>query len=174
MNKLIVLLRGVNIGSNQLKMSALRDALTAAGFEDVETYIQSGNVLLRSEEDVAVVSARISELISTNFGLDIPALTLTQEQLKATLAGNPYPTDQGHVYFTYLLSEPQQQHAEALAITSYPGEHFTQGDGVIYFYPENGYGRAKLNNNVFEQKLQVAATTRNYKTMSKLLDMAKL
>ncbi len=172
----IALLRGINVsGQKKIKMADLKSHLEEIGFENVQTYIQSGNVLFESDESsIDKLENRIIDKIKEKYGWDVPTLVKTATDFQRALDNNPYVNDKEDqkVYFVFLKEEPAPEHVDKLAQTDYSPELYTIDGKNIYLYPANGFGKAKLNNNLFEAKLKVQATTRNLKTVRTLLEMA--
>jgi len=171
MKKYIAILRGINVsGKNKLPMKELRELLSNMGYQNVQTYIQSGNVILESEKESKVISVEIHEGIQYQFGYDVPVILRTQDEWRKTIEKNPYPTDQEKiVYFTFLDRTPENTDIEVNGVKE---DEFTIIDDVVYIYCLGGYGKSKLSNNLFEKKLKVTATTRNLRTTMKLLELA--
>ncbi len=166
----IVLLRGINVsGKNKIKMAALRLLLENLGFENVETYIQSGNIALDTEEEEAVIIENVKNGIKKQFGYIVEALVLSEKSIKQILSNNPFlaqdESNIGRLYVTFLQYDPKQNVIEA---NKYLPDEFIIEKDVVYIHCKNGYGRTKLNNTFFEKKLGVAATTRNWKTVKRL------
>ena len=175
MTSYVALLRGVNVsGKHKISMLQLRERLNKLGFSNVQTYIQSGNVVFQSTlKDKAVLRAKIEEEINSFFGFKIPVLVLSRANLKQLFNACPFePNIKENSYFTMLFSNPEPTLVNALLKLSFPEEDLKILTNVVYVYCEKGYGSAKLNTNFLEQKLHVNATTRNYKTMLKLLSLS--
>lgn len=174
MKTYIALLRGINVGGHKkLKMADLKLLFETLGFEDVVTYIQSGNVVF-SSKDSKDFSEIISREIEVRFGWEVPVLVKTADSIAQILNDCPFAvTKKAEAYFMLLASQPKKELMEAVAKISYPNEEFVLSPECVYTYFGNGYGNAKMNNNFFEKKLEVAATTRNYRTLAKLVELAK-
>ena len=175
MQTYIALLRGINVsGQKKVPMAELREVLTKTGFSEVQTYIQSGNVVFKSSErDTNSLEERIKTAIKTHFGFDVPTLVKTHLDIEVILESCPFSEDKKEKsYFTLLHSKPEVGIVNEVSKLIYPNEEFTITNQCVYFYCATGYGRAKMNNNFFERKLKVSATTRNYKTMLKLLSLS--
>ncbi|MCA9385166.1 DUF1697 domain-containing protein [Candidatus Dojkabacteria bacterium] len=175
MKTYIALLRGINVsGQKKIKMTQLRELL-GKEFNEVQTYIQSGNVIMSSElSSESEVSSQIEKLIENAYGYNVKVLTYTVDDLKKRFSENPYrDKDTKNLYFTF-LSENKSELPEH-KVSSKKGKHeeITLIDDVLYMYAGDGYGKTKLTNNFFEAVLNLNATTRNYRTVSKLLEMAK-
>lgn len=183
MKMYIALLRGVNVsGQKKIKMTALKAMFESLGFVSVTTYIQSGNVVFKSKkEDTIQIGNLITQGILKTFGYEVPVLVLTHEILKSIYQENPFleritssKIEEKKMYFTLLSYPPDTQAVEELEAASCDEEEFVITDKVVYFYAANGYGKTKLNNNFFEKKLKCNATTRNLRTVIKLLELSDL
>jgi uncharacterized protein (DUF1697 family) len=178
MQKHIAILRGINVsGKNKIKMQDLVQALKSLGFENVQTYIQSGNVLFDSqEESMSILSNQIKDVLFNAFGCDVPVVVFTPEYLAKVVRENPFPENPEipttALHFTFLSEAPEKENLALVSEISNPPDENCAGDRVFYVYCPNGYGRTKFNNTFFEQKLKVTATTRNWRTCQKLLEMA--
>ncbi|AXG69990.1 hypothetical protein KORDIASMS9_02219 [Kordia sp. SMS9] len=168
----IAILRGINVsGSKKLPMAELRILLSKLGFENVQTYIQSGNVVFKSEEkDQKKLERQISEGIKKQYDYDVPVLIKTIAQWKTAMANNPFTKeDISKQAITFLATTP--------TVTDFDidskGDEFKIINTEVYLYCPNGFGRSKLTNNLFERKLKTQATTRNWKTIHKLLEMVE-
>ncbi|MCB4807625.1 DUF1697 domain-containing protein [Tamlana sp. 62-3] len=175
MKTFIALLRGINVsGKNKIPMADLRALLTESGLKNVQTYIQSGNVVFESsEENNNILETLISQAIAKKFKFNVPVLVLTPEELSVIFNNSPFPQEQKEdSYFTFLFQAPNNSLIKEISEINYPNESFKITSNCVYFYSSIGYGRAKCNNNFFERKLQVTATARNYKTTLKLMDLS--
>lgn len=177
MNTFIALLRGVNVGGKKIKMADLQGQLQDLGLENVRTYIQSGNIVFNTEEDAETAGSRISAMIGEAYGFEVPVIVRTVADLRAVVAGSPFAKDPAkdnkRFYITFLAEAPSPERLADLAAYSFPEEEYFVEGKTIYFYSPNSYGRAKMNNNFFEQKLKVAGTTRNWRRTLKLIEMAE-
>ena len=173
MHRYIALLRGINVGGHKkVLMADLKTLFISIGFTDIITYIQSGNVVFLAEEsdqwDV-VISARIKE----NYGWDVPVLVRTSKQLAAVLHHCPFSEEKKEKsYFTLFQEEPCKDAIADFNALDFPGEEFHLNKRCLYFFCAEGYARVKMNNNLIERKLKVRATTRNYKTLQKLIELS--
>lgn len=177
MNYYIVLLRGINVsGQKKIKMSELRAMLETLGFSSVSTYIQSGNIILKSALPMSTeVSKIIKNGIYKAFGFKVPVLTLTLPELDEILKQSPFRTldesESKKWYYVLLQETPNRELINSLQQEKFPNEQFTIATNCVYLSCDQGYGKTKCDNNFFEKKLQVTATTRNHRTMMKLLEM---
>jgi len=175
MQTYIALLRGINVsGQKKILMADLRVILEENGLSDVKTYIQSGNVVFRTREmKPNELAWKIKQCILSRYGFEVPILVRTKRQLESILSDCPFENEKLlKGYFTILHTAPKSELINEVSNFSYEKEEFIIMPNCVYFYCEAGYGKAKFNNNFFEKKLKVAATTRNYKTMVKLIEMA--
>lgn len=178
MKTAIALLRGINVsGQKIIKMADLREVCTAAGLHQVRTYVQSGNILFETDvADPRALEQTVHQLILDRFGFDVPVLVKFTDDLQLVVSENPYTEEKGfdlkRLYVTFLGQIPADDRLAKLTEVDYSPEEFIRSEKTIYFFSPNGYGRAKMNNNFFEQKLKVTATTRNWKTVNKLIEMA--
>lgn len=171
MTRYIVLLRGINVsGKNKLPMQDLRELLSELRYENVQTYIQSGNIILDSEKEKSVLEKEIKEGIKSKFGYDVPVIARTVKGIETAIQGNPYPVDNEKVVAVIFLSDVTTK--TDLEINRAEEDQFTILKDVVYIYCPNGFGRSKLTINVFEKKLEVSATSRNWRTTKKLLELA--
>ena len=173
----IAMLRGINVsGQKKIKMADLRSHLSNGGLSDVETYIQSGNIVFRSDHDPRVLEDTIHQIIEDHYGFDVPTMVRLLEEFQYVLSNNPLlkdpAKDHGRLYITFLDEVPSKEKVEALKEFDYSPEEYVIKDRVVFFYSPHGYGKAKMSNNFFEDKLKVRATSRNWKTVSVLYEMA--
>ncbi|MXY92657.1 MAG: DUF1697 domain-containing protein [Caldilineaceae bacterium SB0670_bin_27] len=173
----IALLRGINVGGkNKLPMKELAALFADAGCDEVRTYIQSGNVLFRTgSADVEEISAIISASIRNRYGYQVPVVTRTGQELQEIVKANPFlaagaEADKLHVMF--LAELPDSDSVEALDPARSPGDEFAVQGREIYLHCPNGVARSKLTNSYFDSKLSTTSTSRNWRTVRKLLELA--
>lgn len=177
MKKYIAILRGINVsGHNIMPMKELKAAMEKAGFSNVATYIQSGNVVFEHSAALEDNLAKgLTGLIKTTFGYDVPVLVRTVDYMKQVHEANPFfkrdGVDTEKLHITFLGDEPTAQNIATANTYSYLPDEFIIEGKAVYVYCPNGYGNTKLTNTFFENKLKVAATTRNLKTVAKLIEM---
>mgnify|MGYP000604145457 CR=1 FL=1 len=178
MNTYIGLLRGINVGGHKkIIMSEFRELLEKNGFHDVKTYIQSGNMVFKHpENNIDLITNQLEEVIINHYHFEVPTIVLTKTYLDLVFKQNPMiqdtSIDESKSIFTFLKSEPEQEKLTELKKVSFPNETFIFGDRVIYFYCSTGYGTAKFTHTFIERKLKVQATSRNYRTTKKLIEMS--
>lgn len=171
MKKYVILLRGINVsGKNILPMSDLRQILNDLDFQNVQTYIQSGNIILESEVSKVLICDKIKKAILDKFGYEIPVIGRTIEEWEKVIEQYPFSTaNEKIVAFTFL---DRIIESKEIQINNKGADEFKLNKDVVYVYCPNGFGKSKITNNVFEKKLQVNATTRNLRTALKLLELA--
>jgi uncharacterized protein (DUF1697 family) len=173
----IVLLRGINIGPrNRIAMPALRDLLTGAGFEDVRTYVGSGNVVLETTRTPAAVAKACEELITAELGLDIAVVVRTRDELAEVVRRNPLGdiADNPKRYqVSFLESELDPEVGEKLSGLAAGNERMEVIGREIYAWHPDGVARSKLWAGLAGKGLGVKATARNWTTVTTLLEMAE-
>lgn len=178
METCIALLRGINVsGHKMIKMEELKQALEELNLVAVRTYIQSGNVVFNCENaDPQKLPDDIAGKISQRFGFVVPVVIRTMEELVHILHHNPLlPEGTGDVekmHVTFLSGIPSPVAIDKLRDHDFSPDKFVLKGKELYLYCPDGYGRTKLTNTFFESKLKVTATTRNWKTVEKLVSMA--
>ena len=176
MGNSIVFLRGINVGGQRkIKMAALRKSLEDGGFDSVVTYIQSGNLVIGNTSlGNDELAQKVQELMVKDFGFEIPVLVMTVDELEQIVSRNPFleTAEEKNLYFALLYEIPDEDAMANLDPLDYPNEAFFVTDQCIYLNCRMGAGKAKLSNNVIEAKLKVTATTRNLKTMEKMVGLA--
>ena len=169
----IILLRGVMpSGKNSIpKMAILRQHLEEAGFEAVRTYIQSGNILLRSELSAEALSIRIQDLLAEHYGADIAALVFRPEEIQGWIDACPFPSDldPSRVFFTMTMERPDVQRLQLLAEKSWGEAALHLSDRCLYVHAPVTYKNSRLTNNALERHLEVICTTRNLNTLRRIL-----
>ncbi len=175
MKTYIALLRGINVGGHKkVPMAELRELLKNLGFQNVTTYIQSGNVILESSKDSTQnIEDIIQKAIIAHFGFDVLIIVKTLKDLQRIFDACPFPEEKKKTsHFTMLHSTPDDELVKIASEKVYEGEGYQIIKDCIYFYCAKGYGQAKFNMNLFERKLKTASTSRNYRTMVKLLSLS--
>jgi uncharacterized protein (DUF1697 family) len=172
----VALLRGINLGSrNKVAMAHLRTLFLALGAEDVATYVQSGNVVFKSRSRTpAELTQAIEERIGRDLGLSVTVLLRTDAELLRVLAVNPFAEhgEVTNVHVTFLAERPDPARVRELEAKGFEPDEFRVVGREVYLHCPNGYGRSKLSNAYVEKALGVAATTRNWRTVTKVAELA--
>ena len=177
MIKYLALLRGINVsGHNMIKMDALKKMLENMGFQNVETYIQSGNVFFESEEEnAASIGFKIKQEISKVFGYDVPVIMVSKTDLELCFKNNPYlkekVCDTKKLYVTFISKELSPLAINDLKISNFKPDEAAIDGSRIYIKYTIGAGKTNLDQKYIEKKLNVVATIRNWNTVTKLLEM---
>jgi uncharacterized protein (DUF1697 family) len=176
MARQIVLLRGINLGSrNRIAMPELREALESAGFDDVRTYLQSGNVVLSTTKSAKQVRSDVECLIADRFGLHIKAVVRTRAELAAVVRRNPLgevAKDPKRYQVSFLDGPPKREVVRRLSDAAVPPERFAHIGRELYAWHPKGVARSKLWAQLAGPKLGVIATARNWATVTSLLGIA--
>ncbi|WP_306117413.1 MULTISPECIES: DUF1697 domain-containing protein [unclassified Roseitalea] len=178
MKTFIALLRGVNVGGNNvMAMAQLRTLLTGLGYADVKTYIQSGNCMFRSSKsDPGRIAAAISAAIAKTFGFSVQTIVMSLDVLEAAIAANPYAAasedDQKRVHLFFLPTPATGADLHGLQALKKPSESYTLTRQVLYLHAPEGIGRSPFAAQA-EQMMGVMATARNLRTAMKIAEMAR-
>ena len=173
----LALLRGINVsGHNMIKMEALKTALENIGFQNVTTYIQSGNVFVTTEEEnPAKVGFLIKQEIFKAFGHEVPVVVITKTDLEACLANNPYlketDLDTKKLYVAFVSMALRNEAINDLKMSQVKPDQAFIDANKIYIKYAVGAGKTRLDQKYIEKKLNVTATIRNWNTVTQLLAM---
>ncbi len=177
MTRCVSLFRGINVGGNQIvRMDALKGLHASLGLDDVQTYIQSGNVVFSSEDgNVAKIQRDIEDGFAQTFGFGVKVMVRTASELNAIIENNPFQNqpvlEAKWIVAMFLASDPISTALEDIQKTyAGPEEIHIIGKEAFIYYPE-GQGRSKLTNVFLEKKLKTAGTARNWNTVLKLQQM---
>jgi uncharacterized protein (DUF1697 family) len=176
MARYVALLRGINIGPrNRIAMPALREALGEAGFDDVQTYVQSGNVVVTSRAKADAVRRKIEGVIAERFGLEIDVLVRTRADLARIAKANPLKgvaTNPKRYQVTFLASQLPAETVRTLEELAADGERVVARGKEVYAWTPDGIARSKLWAKLAGASLGVTATSRNWTTVEALRDLA--
>lgn len=178
--KYISILRGINVsGKKKIIMKDLKALYESLGLENVQTYIQSGNVIFDSVEKTSIINSEIENAISQKYGFDVPVQLRELSHFGNIIKSCPFEeldlVEEGtRVMVTFLDALPTEENIEALMTYVKEPERLVIMGREVYLHCPNGYGRTKLNNNFLEKKLQVGATTRNWKSVLKLYELGSV
>ncbi len=181
MQAYVAMLRGINLGSrNRVPMAGLRTLASSLGFDDIRTYVQSGNLVFSSDVARSQIAPTLAKGIHNTFDVDVPVLVRTKEELVGTCTSNPF-ADEGlvphnqpalfHVTFLDGIPDPGRVDGIADLAVRYDPDTFRVVGSDIFLSIPGGYGETKLTNALFEKRLGVPATTRNWKSVVALTQM---
>jgi uncharacterized protein (DUF1697 family) len=178
MTVIVSMLRGVNLGShNRIKMDALRALYESLGLRDVQTYVQSGNVIFKAEaRDVPLLPTRIEKGIERSFGFRTDVIVRTSSELRDVIARNPFAARRGidprKLLVTFLARDPDPEARDkVLKIKADPEELRIDGRELYLYFP-NGMARPKLSWLVIAKMLKSTGTGRNWNTVTQMLEIA--
>jgi uncharacterized protein (DUF1697 family) len=174
----IVLIRGINVGGKSMPMSALRDMLVGLGHGNAKTYIQSGNAVFTAAGKDGMKIARVIEsAISKKFGYEAAVIVRSLDEWRALLKANPYALTQlkdgERLFVSFLEEAPAKAMAAKLEAVRDPKDEVKVRGREAFLLVRGSYGESNLSNAFVEKTLSVRATTRNYPTTLKLLEMAE-
>ncbi len=172
----VALLRGINVGGkNKLPMKELVGLFESLGCKNVQSYIQSGNVIF---DGPATLTRKVPGLVAVGiqkrWGYDVPVITRTAAELVAAVKRNPFVkhADPAHLYIVFLAGKPGAARIATLDPDRSPPDRFEVLGREIHVYAPNGVARSKLTNRYFDSKLSTVSTARNWKTVHKLIELA--
>lgn len=178
MQTYITLLRGINVsGHHIIKMDALRSLFQLMGFENIRTYIQSGNIVYEGKNiEIAQLNRQIAQEIEKVFGYSIHVQTFTKQQFETILQGNPFvedgEKDTAFMHVMFVNQVPSNLKLDNIYSKQRHGEEISIQNEAVYLYLPKGSGDSKWSNTFLENQLKVQATTRNWKTCQQLLSLA--
>lgn len=176
---IISMLRGVNLGPHKrVKMEELRGLYESLRLRDAQTYVQSGNVIFRTDErDLIRLGKRIESAIEKRFAFESDVMLRTAAELREVIARNPFAKRRGiepsKLLITFLASDPgAEARQKILAMKVDPDEVRIDGREMYTYFP-NGMARPKVSWVVIERVLKVSGTGRNWNSVTKMLEMAE-
>jgi uncharacterized protein (DUF1697 family) len=179
MRTYISMIRGINdSGQKKIMMTDLKTLYEELGLSEVITYIQSGNVIFNTGLIIPVkdLSVMIEEVIYKKYGFNVPVIIRTVDEMKAAIKANPFQnadvSSPEKIYITFLEVKPHKADVEKINHAAFLPDRFIVIEREIYLNCAGGYGTTKLSNTFFENKLKVKATTRNWNTVNKLVELS--
>jgi uncharacterized protein (DUF1697 family) len=179
MKVIICLLRGVNLGPHhKIKMDELRALYISLGLRDVQTYVQSGNVVFRTDDrNLIPLARRLEAAIEKKFGFHSDIILRTTADLRAVVNRNPFAKrrqiDNSKLLATFLADHPPKELCAQILAVKPDGEELHLDGRELYVYFPNGIGRSKLFSTLFGKLIKKEGTGRNWNTVLKLLEMAE-
>jgi uncharacterized protein (DUF1697 family) len=172
----LILLRGINVsGHNMIKMDTLKTTLENIGFQNVQTYIQSGNVFVDThEENAASVGFQIKQEIFKTLGLEVPVVVIGKKDLELCFKNNVYiknTDDTKKLYVAFVSKGLTNSALDELKISQFKPDEASIDSSRIYIKYDIGAGKTRLDQKYIEKKLNVIATIRNWNTVTQLLKM---
>jgi len=175
----IAILRGINVsGQKKILMTDLKALYESLEFTDVTTYIQSGNVVFKNGGKISDLglAKKIETAIEKKYNFQVPVIIRNIEELEKIISNNPFLKEKNiaieKLHVTFLSRAPNENNIKGIENIDFsPDRSFIIGKEVFLHIPES-YGETKLSNKFFENKLKVTATTRNWKTVNKLFEIA--
>ena len=171
----VSMLRGINVGGRKkVSMKELAEIYLKLKFENIITYVNSGNVIFSANrKDNMSLAQEIERSILNYFGFEVPVIIRSAGEMKMITGSNPFLPDKSDeldfLHVTFLSGKPTKTELERINSYNYHPDKFLIKNREIYLFCPGGYGRTKLNNTFFESKLNLTATTRNWKTVNELL-----
>ena len=177
MNKKIAILRGINVGGKRkILMKDLKALCENLGLEQIQTYIQSGNLIFKSDNQNSELEKILEKVILEKFEFEVPVIVRDSKELKIASRRNPFfrqNSDINSLHLTFLKEKPSNENFDKIQTYNYEPDKFKINENDVFIYCEGKYHQSKLSNNFFEKKLKVGATTRNWKTVLKLIDLSE-
>jgi len=173
----VALLRGINVGGkHSLPMADLAAMFTNAGCTSVRTYIQSGNVVFSAPRGVDRLARLLAEQIEARFGFGVSVVMRTADEFRKVASSNPFlrsGADAETLHVAFLADAPDKRAIAALDPKRSPGDAFQVIGREVYLNLPNGVARTKLTNAYFDSKLATTSTLRNWRTVLKLVELAR-
>lgn len=172
---LVILLRGINVGAHKrMKMAELRELLQDAGFTDVRTLLQSGNVVAKSTLDERAATTAVERAIKERLGFDVDVVVRTGEELEAIVAADPFgeeATDPKRYVVLFLTREADEGALQAIREKDFSPEEFRGEGRELYVWCPDGLQKSPLNVALAHRRVAPVVTARNWSTVLKLRDM---
>ncbi len=175
----IALLRGINVSGHKIiKMETLRQVLAELDFQNIITYIQSGNVIFESsDENPSALEHQITQKIWQHFGFEVPVRITTLSELHTIVAENPFVKENlenpTQPYVAFLSDIPTEANFANLKAVNFANDQFINKNRILYLWYADSPANTKLSNVAIEGKLKLKATSRNWKTILKLIALAE-
>lgn len=180
MQTFISILRGINVsGQRKILMADLKTLYESLKFKEIKTYIQSGNVVFKSDSKISDIqlARKIEKAIFTKYNFEVPVIIRTKEELEKIVSQNPFVKEKNidlkKLHVTFLSESPANEKVELVKEINFLPDRFAIKGKEIYLHIPGSYGETKLSNKFFEDKFKVSATTRNWNTVNKLFEMAQ-
>lgn len=176
--RVIALLRGVTpVGKNRIpKMSYLAEILEDSGFENVSTFIQSGNIMLDTSKNEKDTAVKIHDIILDKIGADLSVIIKTKSQFETAIKENPFDDsyDYSRIHLVFTDDDIDREKLNKISSFDFGEEKFAIGTECLYMYLPRSAKKKKLNNNYLEKQLGIASTMRKLNVIQKLYDMESI
>lgn len=179
MSVVISLLRGINVGGRRMiKMDTLKSIYAGLGMLDVQTYVNSGNILFRTaKRDLSALARTLEDGIEQSVGFRPDVILRRTDDLRQVIAANPFASREGidpaKLLVVFLASDPPEEAREKIrSMTAQPEELRIEGRELYIYFPE-GMGKSKLSLGPLEKSFRMPSTGRNWNTVTKLLEMGE-
>ncbi|TRO66844.1 DUF1697 domain-containing protein [Christiangramia sabulilitoris] len=173
----VAILRGINVGGKRkVLMKDLIKLMQDLEFDEATTYIQSGNIIFKSNLPEPEIENKLENAIAEKYGFKVPVIVRSNEELSKAVSANPFlntKTDRSNLHLTFLKTTPDPELLKELNSKEYDPDSFVAIGKNVFIHCQNKYHQSILSNNFFEKMLGVQATTRNWKTVNKLLELSK-
>jgi uncharacterized protein (DUF1697 family) len=174
----VALLRGINVGGqHKISMAELRSACTSIGCTEVQTYIQSGNVVFSSVASAETLETRLEKAIENRFHFVVPVIVRSASKWGRYVKGNPFPDEAkkegGRVVLALSKLSPKSDVASELERRATQGERVVKRGAAIWIHYAKGIGRSKLTAAVLDRCAGSPVTARNWRTALKLDEMVR-
>jgi uncharacterized protein (DUF1697 family) len=180
MQTFISILRGINVsGQKKILMADLKALYESLHFKKVDTYIQSGYVVFKSDSKLSDVqlAQKIEKAITAKYNFEVPVIIRSIEEWKKAISQNSFLKEKNidlkKLHITFLSEVPSKENVERIKSNDFLPDQFIIKEKEIYLHIPESYGETKLSNNFFEKKLKTKATTRNWNTVNKLFEMTQ-
>lgn len=173
MQTYVALLRGINVSGQKKFPKAEQVALLESlKVMNPQVYLHTGNWIFSSEKEASALENDIHEAVFANYNWKLPIVVKSASEIKQIMERCPFQNEQKEKsYFTLLHCKPKDERLQVAEGYEFPGEIAHITPQCVYVFFESGAGKAKMNNNWFESKLKVSATSRNFNTMTKILKL---
>lgn len=176
MGSLVALLRGINVGGhNKIAMAELRSVCTKLGWTDVQTYIQSGNVILRSGDRAALLESTLEAAIQRRFGLAIPVIVRTEAEWEGYVVSNPFPevseSEPNRLMLALSKARPNDSAAADVRARAVNMEQVVQSADALWLHFPRGAGTSKITPALLDRAVGSTVTMRNWRTVLQIRDL---
>ena len=173
--KCVAFLRGINVGGkNKVKMETLREMFVAQGFENVKTYINSGNVIFETSETKGnALAAEIERTIQSEYALNIKVMVRTIEEIRDIIKNNPFDgqfVNDKDLHVLFLDEELPEDKRQLLLANNNENEQFAVRKREIFCLLRVGVSDSLLGKDYIGKKLKIPATARNWRTINKIAE----